>query len=465
GVAKLILERLITGARHVEVQVIGDAHGSVIHLGERDCSAQRRHQKVIEEAPSPAVDPVLRARMGAAAVAAAQAVGYQGAGTVEFLLEPSGAFYFLEMNTRLQVEHPVTEAVTGLDLVGLQLDLAAGAPLPLTQDDVALNGHALEARLYAEDPGAGFLPAAGPLLSWDMPDDLRVEAGYRAGDTVSPHYDAMLAKIIAWGDTRGVALARLRAGLERLSCLGLPTNRGHLLEILDHPDFIAGAATTDWLETEVPGAAPAARSADVALAAAAWLNTEAARLARIGRINPALRGFGAPGSHLMLAQGDHRWDLFARPVPKGWHITGKGFAHQVTGMPPTMAVDGCRRAVAYAAQGDQLWLAHDARDMAFRRVWATPEAIAGPDTGRIIAPMAGALVALDVAPGDRVDADDRVAVIEAMKMSHALRAGRAGIVTQVGAALGDQVAQGAAIVTLAAQDADQEENADNADTG
>ena len=250
GSDELIVERAIADARHVEIQVFADQHGNVIHLGERDCSIQRRHQKVIEEAPSPVVSAELRARMGEAAIAAARAVSYVNAGTVEFLLDPVGKFYFLEMNTRLQVEHPVTEAVTGLDLVEWQLRVAAGERLPLQQHQIAFNGHAIEARLYAEDPYENFLPQSGTLVDWRPASraGVRIDHGVVAGQTVTPFYDPMLGKVIAHGATRDEARRRLILALEDTVALGLTTNRTFLAAVLRHPAFIAGEATTGFID-------------------------------------------------------------------------------------------------------------------------------------------------------------------------------------------------------------------------
>src|SRR5215813_41749 len=249
GSGELILEKAVVDARHVEIQVFADTHGNVIHLGERDCSVQRRHQKVIEEAPSPAVDDDLRHRMGAAAVAAAKAIGYRGAGTVEFLLGADGAFYFLEMNTRLQVEHPVTEMITGQDLVAWQLKIAAGEKLPLTQEQVAFSGHAIEVRLYAEDAYAGFLPQTGRIDVWRPASGpgVRVDHGMKDGLAISPFYDPMLAKVIAHGGTREEARTRLVRALRETIVLGLTTNRHFLIRLLEHPEFAAGRATTAFL--------------------------------------------------------------------------------------------------------------------------------------------------------------------------------------------------------------------------
>src|SRR6267143_451148 len=247
GDAAVILERAIADPRHIEIQVFGDAFGNAIHLGERDCSVQRRHQKLIEEAPSPKVTPELRARMGAVAVAAVKSIGYEGAGTLEFLLDPGGEFYFMEMNTRLQVEHPVTEAITGLDLVELQLRIAAGEPLGLKQADVKFSGHAIEVRLCSEDAGHDFMPQSGKMALWQMPDGIRVEHALQSGSEIPPFYDSMIAKIISHGATRDEARGKLIVGLEQLAAFGVTTNQGFLISCLRHPAFARGEATTAFI--------------------------------------------------------------------------------------------------------------------------------------------------------------------------------------------------------------------------
>ena len=248
GDPTMILERAIIDPRHIEIQVFGDRFGHAVHLGERDCSVQRRHQKLIEEAPSPAVSPELRARMGAVAVAAVKALGYEGAGTLEFLLEPGGEFYFMEMNTRLQVEHPVTELITRLDIVELQLRVAHGEPLGLQQDDVRLSGHAIEVRLCAEDATRDFMPQSGKIALWQIPDGVRVEHALESGVEISPFYDSMIAKIIAVGATREQARSRLICGLEQTAAFGLTTNQAFLMSCLRHPGFASGEATTAFVE-------------------------------------------------------------------------------------------------------------------------------------------------------------------------------------------------------------------------
>src|SRR4051794_24173801 len=247
GDSTVILERAILDPRHIEIQVFGDRYGNAIHLGERDCSVQRRHQKLIEEAPSPAVSPELRARMGAVAVAAVKSIGYEGAGTLEFLLDQRGEFYFMEMNTRLQVEHPVTEAITGLDLVELQLRIASGEPLGLQQEDVIFAGHAIEVRLCSEDAGHDFMPQSGRMALWQMPDGIRVEHALQSGSEIPPFYDSMIAKIISHGADRNEARGKLICALEQTVAFGITTNQGFLISCLRHPGFAAGEATTAFI--------------------------------------------------------------------------------------------------------------------------------------------------------------------------------------------------------------------------
>jgi len=271
GDGALYIERLLVRPRHIEVQVFGDRHGHVVHFGERECSIQRRHQKVVEEAPSPVVGPELRERMGAAAVAAAKAVDYVGAGTVEFMLDASGDFFFLEMNTRLQVEHPVTEEVYGVDLVGLQLDVAMGRPLPVTQADIAPRGHAVEVRLYAEDPARGFLPATGTLTRYRpvRAPGIRHDGGYTEGDEVAVHYDPMLAKLIAWGEDRAHAIGRMVRALDAWEVHGVITNLPFLLAVARHPEFAAGNVHTGFIPEHFPDGLPEPAPTEDALIAAA----------------------------------------------------------------------------------------------------------------------------------------------------------------------------------------------------
>ena len=317
GNGDLILERAIEGARHVEVQVFADTHGNVIHLGERDCSLQRRHQKVVEESPCPVMTPELREAMGTAAVEAARAVSYVGAGTVEFLLDASGEFYFLEMNTRLQVEHPVTECVTGLDLVQWQIRVAQGERLPATQDDIDLFGHAIEVRLCAEDPAAAFYPALVPYRYLACHRGGVRGSRDETGDAISPFYDSMVAKVIAWGETRETARLKLRSALQATALAGVTHNRAFLLELLDRPTFIEGGATTDYIDQHYPGYSPAQPST-ASLAAASCSNRfsrpSGTSLARCQRTKAAGLGIdGACDETAYLRSGGcclHRGDHF-----------------------------------------------------------------------------------------------------------------------------------------------------------
>ncbi len=295
GDPRLFLERYIESGRHIEIQVLADQHGQAVHLFERECSAQRRHQKIIEESPSPLLDDDLRQRMGTAAVAAAQAVGYVNVGTVEFIVTPGRDFYFLEMNTRLQVEHPVTECVTGLDLVKLQFSIATGEPLPFRQADLHQRGHAIECRLYAEDPAAHFVPATGQLLRFSEPQGpgIRVDAGVRTGDTIGIHYDPLLAKLITWDVDRPSAVRRMQAALHQTIILGLKTNREFLQTLLRHPTFLAGAVDTHFVDAHLTELLPPAEPASpIALIAAALLDQQAAPLTAAPTADPWSRGDG-----------------------------------------------------------------------------------------------------------------------------------------------------------------------------
>ncbi|MEM8752224.1 MAG: biotin carboxylase N-terminal domain-containing protein, partial [Pseudomonadota bacterium] len=326
GDGALILERAILDARHVEIQIFADAHGACLHLGERDCSVQRRHQKVLEEAPCPAVTPALRDAMGAAAVAAARAVDYRGAGTVEFLLDAKGDFYFLEMNTRLQVEHPVTEEVTGLDLVALQIAVAAGEPLPFAQGDLRIEGHAIEARLYAEDAAAGFLPSTGRVEIWRPSPLVRVDDGIAEGGEVTPHYDPMIAKLIARGPTREAARLKLIRALEDTAVAGPKTNRAFLIDVLAHPVFAAGEATTGFLDGGAvesrAGCAPPAEALAVAAALALTADRDAAYAAAglVGCDQLGWRSDGAGAVPISLVFEGERLDAAATPIAAGWRV-------------------------------------------------------------------------------------------------------------------------------------------------
>src|SRR5262245_15124170 len=400
GSAELILEKAVAGGRHVEMQILADASGHVIHLGERDCSVQRRHQKVLEEAPSPAVDTELRARMGAAAVAAAQAIGYSNAGTVEFLLAADGAFYFLEMNTRLQVEHPVTELVTGLDLVELQIRIAAGEPLPIRQEDVRFSGCAIEARLYAEAPHKRFLPRSGRIVAWRPPagPGIRVDHGLNPTQDISPFYDPLLAKIVARGDTREEARRRLVRALEDTIALGIATNRGFLIDCLSSPQLAAGEATTELIPKHF--AKPAAPAPDdAALAVAAVLCFEA-----------SARRHGHDPARVWSSSGPLAWPLrleiaaktTARSItalgPRRYRVDGGDAPCQVElaaaereGL-ARFIIDGGERSAQFAFADDTLHLKLAATDIALSETLYAPPAAADVGAGsdkELRAPMNG----------------------------------------------------------------------------
>jgi geranyl-CoA carboxylase alpha subunit len=457
GSAELILEKAVAGGRHVEIQILADASGHVIHLGERDCSVQRRHQKVLEEAPSPAVDAELRARMGAAAVAAAQAIGYSNAGTVEFLLAADDTFYFLEMNTRLQVEHPVTELVTGLDLVELQIRIAAGEPLSIRQEDVRFVGHAIEARLYAEAPQRGFLPQSGELVAWRPPSGpgIRVDHGLNASQTVSPFYDPLLAKIVAHGATRQEALRLLAQALEDATALGIATNRSFLIDCLRTPEFAAGQATTEFIAKHF--AKPTTSAPDdaaLALAAALWFEAGARQQGH----DPA-RTWSSSGALTWPLRLEVGGKTIIRtvtiPGPRRYRIGGDAscelqIAAAANG-PVRFILGGQDRSAEFAFAGDSLHLKLGAFDFAVRETLYEPPAAtsaAGGSDTELRAPMNGKVVAVLVAEGDVVDKGQRLVVVEAMKMQHEMTAQAAGRIVRLAVKPGDQVATRQLLVEL-----------------
>jgi geranyl-CoA carboxylase alpha subunit len=431
GSGELILEKAVVDARHVEIQVFADSHGNVIHLGERDCSVQRRHQKVIEEAPSPAVDADLRRRMGAAAVAAARAIAYRGAGTVEFLLGADGAFYFLEMNTRLQVEHPVTEMITGQDLVAWQLKVAAGEPLPLTQDQVAFSGHAIEVRLYAEDAYAGFLPQTGRIAQWRPPGGagIRVDHGMKDGLVISPYYDSMIAKVIAHGATREQARARLVQALHQTVVLGSTTNRHFLIRLLDHPEFVDGKATTAFIGKHFSGNA----LAPPAISDAHWKQAAALLWRQSAERYPtALRGWrnsNPEPTPIRLAVG---------AVERALLVTADDAA-------------GLDDSAPFHIEGDDVIVDHEALTVRFTdKTYAPPAAAVAGSDGKLRAPMDGKIVAIKVAAGDSVSRGQTLIVLEAMKIQHQLKAARDATIESIAVHEGQQVSNRTVLATLAA---------------
>ncbi|WP_111656399.1 acetyl/propionyl/methylcrotonyl-CoA carboxylase subunit alpha [Isoalcanivorax indicus] len=440
GSDELILERAVMRPRHVEIQVFGDRHGNVIHLGERDCSVQRRHQKVVEEAPSPAVDAALRARMGEAAVQAAKACQYVGAGTVEFLLDADGHFYFLEMNTRLQVEHPVTELVTGQDLVSWQIRVARGEPLPLTQEQVTLTGHAIEVRLYAEDPAAGFLPQTGPVLHWQPAEGagVRIDHGLRPGADIGSHYDPMLAKIIAWGDTREDARRRLIRAVQDTRLFGVRDNRRFLAAILAHPVFAAGEATTAFIGDDFADdrsmAATTPTSAQWALAAALLCQ-------RAGTATQHWRNSGPAEQRLLLGHADTRQLVALRADGRDLLVTVADTSHRLAMSDPERpVVDGVQRSLTSTRHDQQLWLDDQGTVLVFRDdTHAAPETAAGAGSGQIRAPMDGAVLEVRCQEGERVSKGQVLVLLEAMKIEHSLKSDVDGTVERVTVRNGDQV--------------------------
>ena len=460
GDGTVFLERYVPDPRHVEVQILGDAYGDVVHLFERECSIQRRYQKIVEESPSPAVDGELRAALTEAAVIAGRAAGYTGAGTVEFVLDRDGSFYFLEMNTRLQVEHPVTEEVTGLDLVELQLRVAEGEPLPPEVREAAITGHAIEVRLYAEDVPAGFLPVTGTLHRFAIPSGpgLRVDTGFRDGSAVSPHYDAMLAKVIAHGRTRADAARRLARALRDAQIHGLTTNRDLLVAILREPEFLAGATDTGYLTRHQPaalagsgagpGAAPGpatARHALVAALARQMVNRAAAPV--LATLPSGWRNVVSAPQRVSYTAAGEQYDVAYRvlgdsvqacvnDVPLGRAmIIGKASPDRVD-----LEIDGMRRVYRVHRVGVSTYVDASDGSSALTEVprFGDPEKLA--PAGSLLAPMPGLVRRVLVEVGAVVTAGQPLLVLEAMKMEQTVAAPAAGVVAELRAKAGEQVA-------------------------
>jgi geranyl-CoA carboxylase alpha subunit len=472
GSAELILERAVSTPRHVEIQLLADSHGHVVHLGERDCSVQRRHQKVIEEAPSPAVDAALRQRMGEAAVHSARTLGYIGAGTMEFLLDAEGHFYFMEMNTRLQVEHAVTEAITGLDLVEWQLRVAAGEALAFAQQDIQLQGHAIEVRLTAEDVPAGFLPQTGPVLRWRPPveHNVRIDSTLVEGGEVSPHYDSMVAKLVAHGRDREEARRKLLSAVRHCVLLGLPSNQGFLADGLSDTVFVQGTGVHTGFVAErmgLPPAAPVPSTRTVALAA---LAAQAATLPcdAQGHLQaPTLAQGQAMG---LLQWGEQRWQYRIQPT-----ASAQGTAWQVQCTPQhaesepislsfthvqwldsarsTLAVEcqGLREQICTARTDSGVHLFHAGRAWTFE--CPPTHRAAGPEagSGAVLAPLTARVLQVMVTPGQTVQAGERLLVLEAMKMEHTLTAPFTGVVRELLAQAGGQALKGALLLQIEAE--------------
>ena len=462
GDAEVILERAIVEPRHIEIQVFADRHGQAIHLGERDCSVQRRHQKLIEEAPSPAVNADLRARMGATAVAAVKAIAYEGAGTLEFLLDAQGHYYFMEMNTRLQVEHPVTEAITGLDLVELQLRVAAGEPLPLTQDQVHFSGHAIEVRLCAEDADRGFMPQSGTVSLWQMPEAgpgaLRVEHALASGAEIPPYYDSMIAKFISHGSHREDARRRLIRGLEDAVALGVTTNQVFLTRCLAHPVFAAGGATTAFIaQHQAELLQPDIQALQRASALAALLLFEtngglrsAVEHRRLTHTLPIKLRFDINGgaySVSLTQRAAHRFEI---------QVESQAFELVLVSIAEgeiRFDCDGLVERAVYRRDGHSLLLQHGGRpyrvDDRTRSASARQGQAAGGD-GKLRSSMNGRVVAVAVAVGDRVIAGQALVTLEAMKMEHVHAAPLAGTVIALHVATGEQVPANRVLVEIEA---------------
>ncbi|HEX4248496.1 MAG TPA: biotin carboxylase N-terminal domain-containing protein [Pseudonocardia sp.] len=473
GDGTVFLERYLPDPRHIEVQILGDGRGGVVALFERECSIQRRYQKIVEEAPSPAVDDALRAALEDAAVAAGKAIGYAGAGTVEFVLAASGEFYFLEVNTRLQVEHPVTELVTGLDLVELQLRVAGGEPLPPGVLGARLDGHAIEARLYAEDVPAGYLPATGTLHTFEVPvvDGVRVDAGVATGSVVGPHYDPMLAKVIAHGRTRADAARRLARALAGARIHGVTTNRDLLVGILREPDFLAGRTDTGYLgrHPEVvsgersQGTTRHSRGQHAVAAALAGQAANRAAAPVLGSLPSGWRSVVGPARRVRYADGDRTLEVAYRIGRDGLRVSVDGepvggevrlLAARPDGV--VLEVDGVRRAYAVhrveggGGAGSGGWVYVDGPDGAssLREVpWFTDPADSVA-AGSLLAPMPGAVLRVLAEPGAEVVAGQPLIVLEAMKMEHTVAAPGAGTLTEVPVRPGSQVTTGQVLAVL-----------------
>ena len=477
GDDRVLIEKYIERPRHIEVQVFADAHGNTVRIFDRDCSIQRRHQKVIEEAPAPGLDEKRRRAMGTAAVAAARAVGYVGAGTVEFIVPSSSPdkYYFIEMNTRLQVEHTVTEAVTGLDLVEWQLRVAAGEPLPLRQQELTSRGHAIEARLYAEDPQRDFLPQTGTLHQLHLPPDdmARVDTGVRQGDAVTPHYDPMIAKIIAWGDDRSAAVNRLRRALAATAVMGLRTNLGFLARVAGHPDFAEGKVDTGFIEhhrTVLLAEQP--HAPDQALAAAALQRLSAREAAAAVDASSSTDPFSPwakndgwrlgdkeTQSVVLHSDGETR-DITATAQEGGWMLAlgnNQASAAAYLGREGVrdLILDGVKKRVRVLDHGAEIAVFIDGESWEFEEIDPLkPSAAEDLGAGKLTAPMPGRVTRLLVDAGTSVRRGEPLMVVEAMKMEHTIAAPIDGIVTAVRFAVGELVEEGAELIALTPRDSD-----------
>ena len=449
GSSRVLVEKYVSAPRHIEIQIFADAHGNTIHLGERECSLQRRHQKVIEESPAPGMTDRLRAKMGAAAVEAARAVGYAGAGTVEFVADGSrglreDGFWFIEMNTRLQVEHPVTEEITGLDLVAWQFRVAAGERLPLAQSEVRFEGHAVEARVYAEDPENGFLPSTGKIVGLELPAAVRVESGVEAGGEVSPFYDPMIAKLVARGATREAALDQMTSALDATLIAGVRNNVGFLRALCASPEFRQGRVDTGYIDRNLAALGAVARQhADFGAAAlgAAWLlapnqpENETVDAASPWAAQGGFQLTGVRSLTVPIAVDGERKDAIVTYGKEGMRVAVEGWVP---------AAD----AKAFEADGEVYVLRCGRQTRVRLQDFSAPTTHSASGDGTVRAPMHGKVLALFVRVGDFVAPGQRLAVIEAMKMEHTLRAPVAGVVKEVAASEGTQVVEAAKIMVI-----------------
>ena len=454
----LFLERFVLRPRHIEVQVLADTHGVVLHLGERECSLQRRHQKVIEEAPSPLLDAATRSRIGAAACDTARSVDYVGAGTVEFIVSADnpGEFFFLECNTRLQVEHPVTELVTGWDLVEWQIRIAAGEPLRATQDEISMRGHAIEARVYAEDPAAGFLPTGGPVLALTEPAGVRIDSGLIAGMTIGSDYDPMLAKVIAHGEDRAAALRGLDRALAQTAVLGVGTNVDFLRFVLADDDVVAGRLDTGLLERLDFIPAVVGDEAYIAAAAYRWLTRWPVGPSGPWDVPSGWRlGESAATSIRLCCAGRTEEVRIAGTPQQGRALIADGAAVALTahlvGDALTVILDGVSHRYTVAASGTQIWLAGEGRTSVFDELVdaSVRPGVEHSGDAELRSPMPGSVVAVDVHDGESVESGTVVVAVEAMKMEHALRSPVAGVVELL-VAVGDQVKVGQLLARITA---------------
>ncbi|MBO8216285.1 acetyl/propionyl/methylcrotonyl-CoA carboxylase subunit alpha [Acinetobacter nosocomialis] len=451
GSGELILEKAVIAPRHVEIQVFGDTHGNYVYLFERDCSIQRRHQKVVEEAPCPVMTPELRQQMGEAAVAAAKACAYVGAGTVEFLLDVSGAFYFLEMNTRLQVEHPVTELITGLDLVEWQLRVANGEHLPLKQQELNFNGHAIEVRLYAEDPRQDFLPQTGKVLRWKpaILPNVRIDHGMLATDEVSPFYDPMVAKVIAYGKTRQDAIRLLARAVDDCVLLGVNSNKQFLVNLLRHPVVVTGDTNTAFIQQHFQND-PSLHHQVLSLET---LTIAAALFSQSKGTAVWQTGLGVP-LPLKLQTADQQIQLQVSSVNNTFTVQFCDQSVCIDVLERTSEylvylIDGVRRRVQYVLDSDQLYLDRDNGNIVIRNVtYAAPEATDVAGDGKIRAPMDGAVVNILVNKGDQVVKGQTLLILEAMKIQQQIKADVDGVVEDVLGQQGQQVKKRQMLFTL-----------------